>query len=167
MFGSPFRFKPSGTVVLSNDFDHTSFRDDVVTGELPRQRRSNAVLVERIHGRFGFERTASVRIFNINAETPAYVHGCGRYSLSPPILSGGENIYPREIEDTLLEYADVAEAAVVGAPDDEWGQKVPRTSPRLGGDGGRARFVPPLERRTRRLQTPARVRIRRRTAEDA
>ncbi|KZN22954.1 long-chain fatty acid--CoA ligase [Haladaptatus sp. R4] len=40
------------------------------------------------------------------------------------IISGGENIYPREVEDTLLEHADVFEAAVVGVPDDEWGEKV-------------------------------------------
>ncbi|WP_423745660.1 long-chain-fatty-acid--CoA ligase (plasmid) [Haladaptatus sp. SPP-AMP-3] len=40
------------------------------------------------------------------------------------IISGGENIYPREVEDTLLEHPDVIEAAVVGTPDDEWGEKV-------------------------------------------
>jgi long-chain acyl-CoA synthetase len=40
------------------------------------------------------------------------------------IISGGENIYPREVEDTLLEHANVIEAAVVGKPDDEWGEKV-------------------------------------------
>ncbi len=40
------------------------------------------------------------------------------------IISGGENIYPREVEDTLLEHAEVIEAAVVGDPDGEWGEKV-------------------------------------------
>lgn len=33
------------------------------------------------------------------------------------IISGGFNIYPREIEELLLEHEGVAEAAVVGAPD--------------------------------------------------
>ena len=44
-----------------------------------------------------------------------YVTLCGRRS--DLIISGGFNIYPREIEELLLEQACVAEAAVVGAPD--------------------------------------------------
>jgi long-chain acyl-CoA synthetase len=38
------------------------------------------------------------------------------------IISGGLNIYPREVEDVLLEDPDVAEVAVVGVPDAEWGE---------------------------------------------
>ena len=40
------------------------------------------------------------------------------------IISGGSNIYPREIEDVLLEDPEVAEAAVIGVPDPEWGESV-------------------------------------------
>ena len=40
------------------------------------------------------------------------------------IISGGSNIYPREIEDVLLEDPNVAEAAVIGLPDPEWGESV-------------------------------------------
>jgi long-chain acyl-CoA synthetase len=40
------------------------------------------------------------------------------------IISGGSNIYPREIEDVLLDDPDVAEAAVIGLPDAEWGESV-------------------------------------------
>lgn len=40
------------------------------------------------------------------------------------IISGGANIYPREIEEVLLTYAGVAEVAVVGRPDQEWGEQV-------------------------------------------
>jgi acyl-CoA synthetase (AMP-forming)/AMP-acid ligase II len=40
------------------------------------------------------------------------------------IIRGGENIYPREIELVLLEHPDVAEVAVVGVPDERWGEQV-------------------------------------------
>jgi fatty-acyl-CoA synthase len=48
------------------------------------------------------------------------------------IIRGGENIYPREIEDILFAHAGVAEAAVVGVPDERWGEVVAayvRTAP--------------------------------------
>jgi long-chain acyl-CoA synthetase len=40
------------------------------------------------------------------------------------IISGGTNIYPREVEEALMEHVSVHEAAVVGAPDAEWGEIV-------------------------------------------
>jgi len=40
------------------------------------------------------------------------------------IISGGENIYSREVENALLEHPGVAEAAVVGVPDAHWGEAV-------------------------------------------
>lgn len=40
------------------------------------------------------------------------------------IISGGINIYPREIEEVLYKHPAVYEAAVIGIPDEEWGEKV-------------------------------------------
>ena len=40
------------------------------------------------------------------------------------LISGGSNIYPREVEEVLLTAPGVAEVAVVGAPDAEWGEVV-------------------------------------------
>ena len=40
------------------------------------------------------------------------------------IITGGENVYPREVEEALYAYPDVQECAVVGVPDKEWGERV-------------------------------------------
>jgi malonyl-CoA/methylmalonyl-CoA synthetase len=40
------------------------------------------------------------------------------------IISGGFNVYPREVEEVLLGHPDVAEVAVVGTPSEEWGEIV-------------------------------------------
>ena len=47
---------------------------------------------------------------------------CGR--IDDMIISGGENIHPDEVEDILAESDLVEQAAVVGLPDERWGQKV-------------------------------------------
>ena len=40
------------------------------------------------------------------------------------IVRGGENMSPGEIEDVLLDHPDVADCAVVGVPDEQWGEAV-------------------------------------------
>ncbi len=55
------------------------------------------------------------------------------------IISGGENIYPAEIENLLIESPDIAEASVIGRPDARWGEivvavVVPRTDCVLSSD---------------------------------
>ena len=51
-----------------------------------------------------------------------YLRIAGR--LKDMIIRGGENVYPREIEDLLQNHVAVAEAAVVGVPDNEWGEQI-------------------------------------------
>ena len=40
------------------------------------------------------------------------------------IISGGTNIYPREVEEALLRHPEIAEISVIGRPDPEWGEVV-------------------------------------------
>jgi fatty-acyl-CoA synthase len=40
------------------------------------------------------------------------------------IVSGGENVFPREVEDLLADHPKIDEAAVVGVDDEEWGQRL-------------------------------------------
>jgi fatty-acyl-CoA synthase len=40
------------------------------------------------------------------------------------IVSGGENVFPREVEDLLADHEEIAEAAVIGVPDEEFGQRL-------------------------------------------
>jgi fatty-acyl-CoA synthase len=40
------------------------------------------------------------------------------------IVTGGFNVFPREVEDVVAEHAAVAQVCVVGAPDEKWGEAV-------------------------------------------
>jgi acyl-CoA synthetase (AMP-forming)/AMP-acid ligase II len=40
------------------------------------------------------------------------------------IVSGGENIYCREVEEAILEHDGIADVAVIGVPDEKWGEAV-------------------------------------------
>jgi long-chain acyl-CoA synthetase len=44
--------------------------------------------------------------------------------LKDMIITGGENVYPKEIEDVLYARPEVAECAIIGLPDPEWGERV-------------------------------------------
>lgn len=55
-------------------------------------------------------------------DTDGYVYIKDR--IKDMIVSGGVNIYPAEIENALYAHPDVKEAAVIGVPDDKWGEVV-------------------------------------------
>jgi long-chain acyl-CoA synthetase len=44
--------------------------------------------------------------------------------LKDMIITGGENVYPREVEEVIYSRPDIQECAVVGLPDKEWGERV-------------------------------------------
>ena len=51
-----------------------------------------------------------------------YLFICDR--LKDMVISGGENVYPAEVESVLYNHPDISEVAIIGLPDDKWGEAV-------------------------------------------
>ncbi|KUI13104.1 long-chain fatty acid--CoA ligase [Mycobacterium sp. GA-1285] len=56
----------------------------------------------------------------VDAEGYVYLHD----RVKDMIVSGGENVYPTEVENVLMTHPDVADVAVIGVPDPRWGEAV-------------------------------------------
>jgi acyl-CoA synthetase (AMP-forming)/AMP-acid ligase II len=56
----------------------------------------------------------------LNADGYLFLHD----RMKDMIVSGGENIYPAEVENILLSHDTIVDAAVIGVPDDRWGETV-------------------------------------------
>ena len=55
-------------------------------------------------------------------DNEGFLYVCDR--LKDMVISGGENVYPAEVEAVLYEHPALAEVAVIGVPDDKWGERV-------------------------------------------
>ena len=76
------------------------------------------------------------------------------------IISGGENVYPAEVEATLLAHPSVAEAGVYGEPDERWGQRVVATVVRRPGMVvDEAELLAFCRERLARYKAPAQIRF--------
>ena len=80
------------------------------------------------------------------------------------VISGGENVYPAEIENVLHEHPAVAEAAVVGVPDERWGEACARLRRRSRGEATEEELLEHLPRAARALQGAEERPLRRRAA---
>jgi acyl-CoA synthetase (AMP-forming)/AMP-acid ligase II len=76
------------------------------------------------------------------------------------IVSGGENVYPRGVENALAEHPDVADNAVIGVPDEEYGQRLAAfVVPQLGIEVETATIRDYLKDRVSRFEQPRDIRI--------
>jgi len=102
--GSPCAVGEPGEIVIRSDALMTGYW------------RNEAATRETLRG--GFLHTGDIG--EIDAHGFVYVVD----RLKEMIVSGGENIYSREVENALMGHPGVLEAAVVGAPDPRWGEAV-------------------------------------------
>jgi acyl-CoA synthetase (AMP-forming)/AMP-acid ligase II len=76
------------------------------------------------------------------------------------IVSGGENVYPRAVENALAEHPDVADNAVIGVPDEDYGQRlVAFVVPRANADVRDDSIREFLKDRVSRFEQPRDIRI--------
>ena len=65
-------------------------------------------------------RSAAIYV-RISSDDEGFLYVRDRYK--DMIISGGENVYPAEIESALLEFDDVQEVAVIAVPDPKWAER--------------------------------------------
>lgn len=76
-------------------------------------------------------------------------------------ISGGSNVSPREIEDLIRSHRAVAEACLVGMPDDRWGERGVAVPVARGGHAAHAAAVRRhLDGRLSRYRLPAEIQFR-------
>ena len=86
--------------------------DNLMSGYWQAPQATAAVLVD------GWFHTGDMG--HLDEEGYLYVDGRGK----DMIISGGENIYPAEVENVLVAHPAVADCAVIGVPDEVWGESV-------------------------------------------
>jgi len=111
---------PYGSVVKVFD-DHGK---EVVGGRVGRIFVGNEMLFEGYTGGDGREMIeglmATGDVGHFDSAGRLFVEGRS----DDMIVSGGENVFPDEVENLLAEHPDIVEAAVVGVADEEWGQRL-------------------------------------------
>jgi fatty-acyl-CoA synthase len=74
--------------------------------------------LEQLRGRGGWQYTRDI----VRVDEQGYIYPIDR--MDNLIISGGENIYPQEVEFFLSKHPAIADVAVCGVPNDKWGQMV-------------------------------------------
>ncbi|MEA2335295.1 MAG: hypothetical protein QOG40_1785 [Solirubrobacteraceae bacterium] len=130
---------PMGTIVKLLDGDG----QEVAAGEGGRIFVANEMMFDGYTGGGGKEIVSGL----MSTGDVGHFDGDGRLFVDgrddEMIVSGGENVFPREVEDLLADHESIEEVAVVGVPDDDFGQRlkafvVPREGAQLSEDAVQA-----------------------------
>ena len=122
-----------GTVGRSPTPDHVRILDPVSGEPLPAGEVGTVYLKAPAVGRFDYfgdpdKTAASYQGDHFTMGDVGYLDADGYLFLTDRsadlIISGGVNVYPAEVEAELLGHPDVADAAVIGVPDPDWGEVV-------------------------------------------
>ena len=89
-------------------------RSAMVTRGYWRQPAATAAAIDRA----GWYRTGDAGW--LDADGDLFIHD----RVKDMIVSGGENVYPAEVENAIDGHPDVSEVAVIGVPDERWGEAV-------------------------------------------
>ncbi len=116
----------SGTVVITDEGEHVEPGSGTIgkvarTGWIPLGYYNDEVKTAETFKEFGGRRYVVPGDF-ATVEEDGSITLLGRGSQS--INSGGEKIFPEEVEAAIKSHPDVYDAVVVGVPDDKWGQRV-------------------------------------------
>ena len=100
---------------------------ELPTGEIGELYVRNSMLISGYHGdQASTDKAMRDGFFSVGdlarVDADGFVYLASR--VHDMVISGGVNIYPAEIEEHLHRHPDVMEAAVVGVPDDEWGERL-------------------------------------------
>jgi fatty-acyl-CoA synthase len=90
----------------------------------------------------------------VERDDEGYYRICGR--LKDMYISGGENVYPAEVEEVLHQHPAVVEAAVLGVPDERWGESGVAFVV-LAGDATEAELIEHCRERLARFKVPKAV----------
>lgn len=103
-------------------------------GERVADGEAGEILVRAPFGMVGYHDADELNAQTVTPDGWLHTRDVGRFDAdgylylvdrtSDMIVSGGYNVYPREVEDVLAAHAAVREVVVVGLPDDKWGEAV-------------------------------------------
>ena len=105
--------KQDGSVAAAGEAGEVQIRGDAA---MSGYWRNPAATAEALDG--DWVRTGDIG--TLDAQGYLFIHD----RMKDMVVSGGENIYPREVEEALLSHHAVAQAAVIGVPDAQWGEAV-------------------------------------------
>jgi acyl-CoA synthetase (AMP-forming)/AMP-acid ligase II len=105
--------RPDGSRCAVGEVGEVAIRSDVVMKGYWRNPEATMAAI-----RDGWFHTGDAAFFD--AEGYLFIHD----RVKDMIVSGGENIYPAEVENAIFGHPDVADVAVIGVPDEKWGEAV-------------------------------------------